>query len=55
MEGNLRHRAIDLMVEDLHTKHHEIRIQAMQEGCAGELDVIKQQLLDYLTFLRKIL
>jgi len=53
MEVNLRHKAIDLMVEDLHTKHHEIRTQAMQEGCDKELDVIKRQLLDYLNFLRK--
>ena len=46
-------RAIDLMVEDLHTAHHEIRCRAKGEGCETELDIIKQQLLDYLNFLRK--
>jgi hypothetical protein len=48
-----RNKAIDLMVEDLHTIHHEIRCRAKGQGCEGELDVVKQQLLDYLTFLRK--
>ena len=46
-------RAIDLIVEDLHTKHHEIRTKAKKEGCEQELDVVKQQLIDYLQFLRK--
>jgi len=46
-------RAIDLMVEDLHTVHHEIRCRAKKDGCEYELDIIKQQLLDYLNFLRK--
>lgn len=46
-------KAIDLMVEDLHTIHHEIRCRAKGEGCEQELDVVKQQLLDYLHFLRK--
>jgi hypothetical protein len=46
-------RAIDLMVEDLHTAHHEIRCRAKKEGCEQELDVVKQQLIDYLHFLRK--
>lgn len=46
-------KAIDLMVEDLHTAHHEIRCRAKNEGCEYELDIIKQQLLDYLQFLRK--
>ena len=46
-------RAIDLMVEDLHTAHHEIRSKAKGEGCETELEIIKQQLLDYLHFLRK--
>jgi hypothetical protein len=48
-----KNRAIDLMVEDLHTVHHEIRCRAKGEGCEQELDIIKQQLLDYLSFLRK--
>jgi len=40
MEVNLRHKAIDLMVEDLHTKHHEIRTQAMQEGALAFAKII---------------
>ena len=47
-------RAIDLMREDLHTVHHEIRCRAKGDGCEHELDVIKQQLLDYLNHLRKM-
>jgi hypothetical protein len=46
-------RAIDLMIEDLHAIHHEIRCRAKKEGCEQELDVVKQQLIDYLHFLRK--
>lgn len=41
------------MIEDLHTAHHEIRTRAKKQGCEGDLDIIKQQLLDYLNFLRK--
>ena len=48
-----KNKAIDLMVEDLHTAHHEIRCRAKKEGCEKELDTIKHQLLDYLNFLRK--
>lgn len=43
------------MVEDLHTVHHEIRCRAKNEGCEEELDIIKQQLLDYLSSLKKML
>lgn len=46
-------RAIDLIIQDLHAVHHEIRHKAKSEGCESELDIIKQQLLDYLHFLRK--
>jgi len=48
-----RSRAIDLMIEDLHTVHYEIRCKAKGDGCEPELDVIKSQLLDYLNFLKK--
>jgi len=41
------------MVEDLHTAHHDIRSRAKGEGCECELDAIKNQLIDYLNFLRK--
>lgn len=46
-------KAIDLMIEDLHTVHPEIRCRAKGQGCETDLDVIKQQLIDYLNFLRK--
>lgn len=40
--------AIDLMLEDLHTSHHEIRTTAKKYGCEVELEQIKCQLIDYL-------
>lgn len=46
-------KAIDLMIEDLHRIHDNIRTKAKWEGCEEELDIIKQQLLDYLNFLKK--
>lgn len=46
-------KAIDLMVEDLHRVHDEIRTKAKWEGCEPELDNIKRHVLDYLNFLRK--
>lgn len=46
-------KAIDLMIEDLHMKNHEIRSKAKGQGCEQELDNIKGMLLDYLNFLRK--
>ena len=49
-----RKKAIELMMEDLHTAHHEIRSRAKGEGCENELNTIKQQLLDYLNFLNKM-
>lgn len=48
-----KNKAIDLMVEDLHRVHDEIRTKAKWEGCEKELDNIKFQMLDYLNFLRK--
>lgn len=51
--NNAKNKAIDLMIEDLNTAHHEIRGRAKFEGCEGELDTLKRQLLDYLNFLRK--
>jgi hypothetical protein len=46
-------RAIDLMIEDLHTYNPEIRTKAKFQGCEKELDDIKYQLVNYLKFLRK--
>lgn len=45
--------AIDLLFEDLHTKHSEIRIESMTLGCNQELDLIRDQVLEYLSVLRK--
>lgn len=44
--------AIDLMIEDLHTRHHEIRTIASYHECAKELELIKNQLIDYLYTIR---
>jgi len=46
-------QAIDLMLEDLHTKHHEIRVRAWELGCNEELEDIKFQLVNYLCGLKK--
>jgi hypothetical protein len=48
-----KNNAINLIMEDLHTVHHEIRSKAKGQGCEAELDIIKRQLLDYLNFLKK--
>jgi uncharacterized protein Yka (UPF0111/DUF47 family) len=41
-------QAIDLVIEDLHTQHHEIRSVAKTLQCEKELDEIKVALLEYL-------
>lgn len=46
-------KAIDLMIEDIRTVHSDIRCRAKGEGCENELNIVKQQLLDYLNFLRR--
>ena len=53
MMDHQRSKAIDLMVEDLHRVHDEIRTKAKWQGCESELDDVKRQVLDYLNFLRK--
>ena len=35
-------QAIDLMLEDLHTKHGDIREQAKESDCETELEEIKE-------------
>lgn len=40
------------MLEDLMTKHYDIRLIAMKMGCENELDSIKDQLIQYLQELR---
>lgn len=47
-----KQKAIDLMIEDLHTKHHEIRSEARSQGCEYELDNLKNMLINYLNELR---
>lgn len=41
-------QAIDLVIEDLHTQHHEIRSIAKTLECEKELEEIKVALLEYL-------
>jgi hypothetical protein len=41
-------QAIDLVIEDLHTSHHEIRSVAKTLQCEKELEEIKVALLEYL-------
>lgn len=40
------------MIEDLHTRHHEIRSNASYNECAEELELIKTQLIEYLHTMR---
>jgi len=44
--------AIDLMLEDLHTNHFEIRCTAKTMECEDELESLKYQLIDYLYRIR---
>ena len=50
---NKLEQAINLMLEDLHTKHNEIRVRAWELGCNSELDDIKFQLVKFLQNLKK--
>lgn len=45
---NKKLQAINLMIEDLHTSHTNIRIQSLEFGCDLELEDIKVALLEYL-------
>lgn len=40
--------AINLMLQDLHIKHIDIRNQAKELDCEDELDKIKELLIEYL-------
>jgi hypothetical protein len=46
-------QAIDLMLEDLHTKNVEVRSIAKQLGCEEELEELKINLIEYLYSLKK--
>lgn len=41
-------QAVDLMLEDLHIKHGDIREQAKEYNCEKQLDEIKKSLILYL-------
>ena len=41
-------QAIDLMLEDLHTNHHKIRVVAKKLKCERELEELKTSIIDYL-------
>jgi hypothetical protein len=41
-------KAIDLMLLDIKTSHPEIRVQAKKSNCEKELDILKDELIEYL-------
>ena len=41
-------QALDLMLEDLHTSHPEIRTVAKKLDCEKELEELKTNIIDYL-------
>jgi hypothetical protein len=43
-----KNQAIDLMLEDLHTKNIEVRTTAKKLGCENELEELKINLIEYL-------
>lgn len=45
-------QAIDLLLEDLHTNHYEIRVTAKTLQCENELEKYKDVLIDYLETLK---
>lgn len=45
---NLKNQAIDLMLEDLHTKNVDVRVTAKELGCENELEELKINLIEYL-------
>lgn len=49
---NKQLEAIDLLIEDLHTPHSEIRMKAKKLNCDSELTVWQNFVLEYLQNLR---
>jgi len=43
-----KNQAIDLMLEDLHTKNIEVRTTAKELECENELEELKINLIEYL-------
>lgn len=52
MLPKLKNQAIDLLLEDVYTKHPDTRINAKKLNCEAELDTIREKLVDYLQSLR---
>lgn len=48
-----KNQAIDLMLEDLHTKNIEVRSTAKELGCEEELEELKINLIEYLYSLKQ--
>lgn len=42
-------QALDLMIEDLHKKHTDIRFLAKEMGCEKELENIKDYIISHLS------
>jgi len=53
MLSQSKKQAIDLMLEDLHTKNVDIRSTAKELRCEEELEEIKLNLIEYLYSLKK--
>ena len=53
MLNQLKKQAIDLMLEDLHTKNVDIRVTAKKLGCEDKLEELKLNLIEYLYSLKK--
>ena len=53
MLNKSKNQAIDLMLEDLHTKNVEVRTTAKKLGCEDELEELKINLIEYLYEMKK--
>jgi hypothetical protein len=53
MLNQSKNQAIDLMLEDLHTKNIEVRSTAKELGCEEELEELKINLIEYLYSLKQ--
>ncbi len=53
MPNQSKNQAIDLMLEDLHTKNVEVRTTVKKLGCEYELEELKINLIEYLYSLKK--
>ncbi len=49
---NTQKEAMNLMLEDLYTKHSDIRLEAKERNCESELEDIKELLINYLHTLK---